>query len=237
MFEDITKEILDLIEKYKAMSSPASFDGGKTTVPAFRIFRDLEQLCPIGISESPVRKYAEKYNLPDIVGTYRKPEGLVFGEMQDYVLMLDSELNWDRISKQDYNQKIENLWGALCKLNPELKNIDVSGIQKIKKKRAAIIGVDDGYNVSDLDFFNRELVDMMNSFNVNARRKLNRGVYSISDEYDELANYVEDNSGRFSWRPSMQTLTYIKGKLLGKKPTLHRMHFLRPPKTNIAPTM
>lgn len=225
MFREITDEIHELIDKYSEASTMQTVEG--RAYHAFPLYHSANQMFLIGASESPVVKYAEKHSLKEIVGDYKKPEGLEFGEMQDYIVMLDDSLSRNNISKQEYRDRIDRVWNALTELNPELKNIDVAGFASTQKKRAAIIGVDDGYNISDLDFFNRNLVEMRSRFNAEGQRKLNRGVFSISDEYDVLANYVADTHGHMGWRPSSHTLNYIKDKYLGKNPSPDKMHSIK----------
>src|SRR5690606_9949727 len=88
----------------------------------------------------------------------------------------------------------------------------------IYQKRQAIIGVDDGYNVSDLNFFLNKNSYMRDALNMAGAKG------AEARTYQNFAAKVEGMTGPFRWRPSPDTLNFIHDKRLGKNPETAPMH-------------
>lgn len=178
----------------------------------------------IGESVSPVKELAEREDMPEILGDYTRPKGIAFGEMQDYMVLLDESCGRGLISKQIYDDKINILWTELKQLNPELNHIEIDGkgINPMRAKRAAIIGVDDAYNVSDIQCFITQFMGGKAALNMNGRKT------PAAQNYGVLSDEVKAITGNLRWRPSVETLSYMRDKLKGYSPSPDAIDAMHP---------
>lgn len=179
----------------------------------------------LGVSRSPALEFARETNLYEIMGHYRFPEGIKYGELQDYITVLNQQDFRKEIDHEDYMHQIERLWSALADINPHLEEVlirtDVKGETErqkilITKKRAAIIGIEDGFNIKDINRYLDEEVGVQPSFNAKAQNQ---------SLLQEMKTMVQNRvAAPILWQASFETMNYIFDKAMGRSPAIEVMH-------------
>ena len=226
MFKTLAKAITSFIGSYTKSAPMMSV--GKNFFPSVRAKHLGNTRLPIGASEALGRRFGACNNMPEIFKDYKVPQGLKYGHMQDYIMLMEDATARGNMSKTQFRSNVRELWGALTKLNPKLKQVDVSegrGLFASARERTAIckmisgiIGVEDGFNISDLNFYNTQILGVSNTFNAKTGRA------NISPEYNDLHQEVKERCGLLTWRASPETLEYIKMKSEGLSPSTDVLH-------------
>jgi len=237
MHQNIAAEVRDVISAFQQEAKEVVEDGQKRQFVTLTGYNGHQH--PLGESVSPVQNFAQKNDMPEIMGGYKMPGDLKFGELQDCMVLLDESLTRGEVSKEQYKDKIDRIWGTLKDMNPELKQIKIKSDDGLfgafknrmstHQKRAAIIGVDDGYNVTDIDFFLNNFLGAKNSMNMNGLKT------PEARAYHDLSQRTQQMCGRCSWRPSPQTLSYASEKVQGRSPSPADMHGGRIPSQGTKP--
>jgi len=179
----------------------------------------------LGESRSPVQEFINEAGYEEVMGDYRIPDGIAYGEMQDYICLLDRARGVKEIDDAEYMDKIESLWTALADLNPHLEDVAIQSSERherkregilVSKKRAALIGIDDGFNIKDINRFLDETVGVQASFNARSKDQA-----MMLEMHTMVQNRVGE---RIAWRPSFETLNFIFDKALGRNPSPEAMH-------------
>ncbi|TVQ83732.1 MAG: hypothetical protein EA357_04725 [Micavibrio sp.] len=227
MKNNIVQEVRNTLAQAMQEARPAVIEG-KTHPHCIRLAGYNNHPMPLGESRSPVQEYADRQGMPEILGGYKRPGDLKFGEIQNYVMVQENEMARGNITPQQYCDKIDNLWDALKDENPSLKNIQIKENKNllgrfkdrsdINQKKKAIIGVDDGYNVSDIQFFLDKFSDTKSALNMTG------GKTAESRAYMNLSAQAQEKTEGFRWRPSPDTLNFIQDKKMGRNPDTAPMH-------------
>lgn len=229
MHQKIADEVREVIADFRRGAAKSEVDGETQYLVTLTGYKGYQH--PLGQAVSPVQNFAQRNNMPEILGGYQRPGDLGFGELQDCMILLDEAKTRGMLSKEQYEDKINRIWDSLQEINPELKQIRVKNDEGLfgafknrmstHQKRAAIIGVDDGYNVTDIDFFLNNFLGTKNAMNMNGLKTPEaRAYHNLSEKTQQLC-------GQCFWRPSPQTLQYAQDKALGKEPSPENMHRTR----------
>ncbi|TNE30598.1 MAG: hypothetical protein EP349_05170 [Alphaproteobacteria bacterium] len=226
MRSDIAQEVRAFLDIFLREARPAQRRG--KTCPAVSMQSLQGGFYYLYAADSPVRNMAERFGMPEITGQYRYPGDLVFGEMQNYMVLLNEGKRRGMLTLPQYAERIDRLWDALKELNPVLNRVQIrhDTARKgefgedwaTKQKRAAIIGVDDGYNVTDIGFFLDRFQGCGDAFNMSGRK------IKEAEDYAALSANVQSYVGLIAWRPAPQTLNYIHQIALGFSPADAPMH-------------
>ena len=188
-------------------------------------FFKKEDPYTLGESRSPVQEFINAAGYEEVIGNYRIPDGIEYGEMQDYICVLDQARAAKEVSDGEYMDKIESLWTALADLNPHLEEVAIQSHERnegkregiiVYKKRAAIIGIEDGFNIKDINRFLDETVGVQASFNARSKDQA-----MMKQMHTMVQNRVGE---RIGWRPSFETLNFIFDTALGRNPSSDAMH-------------
>lgn len=221
MHQKIADEVREIIADFRRGAEKAEVDGKTQYLVTLTGYQGYQH--PLGQAVSPVQDFAQRNNMPEILGGYKRPGNLGFGELQDAMILLDEAKTRGTVSKGQYEDKINSIWDALKEMNPELTQITITNDDELfgffqkrmstHQKRAAIIGVDDGYNVTDINFFLNNFLGAKNAMNMNGLKTPEaRAYHNLSEKTQQLC-------GQCFWRPSPQTLQYAQDKALGKTPS------------------
>ena len=190
--DDLTRDILQTIEFYKAEATPV-------TSARHGTYYCLAAICPVlgmevkisfprPMFHRPPLQTEARYGLRDIAGHYKLPAGLDPIDLQSYVEIMAHATRSGEISAELMNDRFDELLTAITARNPALEKLRLDPAD-VEARYDALMGIASDFNVADIQHF-------LDTKNADA----------VGDPSLEAFNQKLGNNFWMPWIPAPETL-------------------------------